>query len=290
MVHGNPPFNALYAFVVTAKHLNLTYAAKELFVTQGAVSRQIASLESYLGFNVFFRHARGLTLTSKGAEILPSIEMAFQQISSTTKHAMKSSDEIKLKASTCSMRWLVPHLIKLQHNYPELHVALTTSTEHGVDFATEDFDAAIIYTENRSSSDDRIKLFDEVLVPVLAPSLIENTEQFDINRYTFLHPTKDQTDWLLWKEKNAQNMVTMKKNQHFETMDLAISAAIQGFGITVADFNLVEEDIRMNRLYQPMNLSVPTGASYCLKLKSPQATTPAIEILIEVLTGDNRPS
>ena len=296
MAHGTPPFNALYAFIVTAKHLNLTHAAKELFVTQGAVSRQIASLESYLGFKVFFRHARGLTLTAKGTEILPDIETAFQQLLNTTKQAMKSTDEIKLKAPTCSMRWLVPHLVRLQDDYPELHVALTTTTEHDVDFAAEDFDAAIVYTENATSCTESasaageltIKLFDEVLCPVLAPSLIESNEPFNINRYTFLHPTKDQKDWLLWIEKTEQHKIVMKKNQYFETMDLAISAAIQGLGITVADINLVKEDIRMHRLQQAMSYREPTGASYYLKLKAPQATTPAIETFIKVLTSNTQ--
>ncbi|WP_435236742.1 hypothetical protein ACR30L_03920 [Psychromonas sp. PT13] len=91
----------------------------------------------------------------------------------------------------------------------------------------KNFDAAIIYSKDATSSAESaiaaseltIKLFDEVLVPVLAPSLIKSNEQFDISRYTFLHPTKDQKDWRLWIEKTEQHKMTMKKNQYFETMD-----------------------------------------------------------------------
>lgn len=53
------PLNAIDAFLVTARHLNLTHAAKELCLTQGAVSRKIASLETWFGFPLFERHARG---------------------------------------------------------------------------------------------------------------------------------------------------------------------------------------------------------------------------------------
>ena len=70
MSKRTPPFNALHAFVVTARHLNLTRAADELCVTQGAVSRQIATLEAYLGFSLFQRHARGYTPTEAGEEVL----------------------------------------------------------------------------------------------------------------------------------------------------------------------------------------------------------------------------
>ena len=54
------PFHAVETFLVTARHLNLTHAARELCLTQGAVSRQIAALESWFGFPLFVRHARGL--------------------------------------------------------------------------------------------------------------------------------------------------------------------------------------------------------------------------------------
>ena len=73
----HPPFNALYAFMVTARHLNLTKAADELCVTQGAVSRQIANLEAHLGCQLFHRHARGLHLAAAGEALLPDISYNF---------------------------------------------------------------------------------------------------------------------------------------------------------------------------------------------------------------------
>ena len=51
------PLNAIDAFLVTARHLNLTHAAAELCLTQGAVSRKIASLEAWFGFPLFERPA-----------------------------------------------------------------------------------------------------------------------------------------------------------------------------------------------------------------------------------------
>ncbi|WP_128086690.1 LysR family transcriptional regulator, partial [Pantoea deleyi] len=65
------PLNAIHAFLVTARHLNLTHAARELCLTQGAVSRKITSLEQWLGVTLFDRHARGLRLTPQGAALLP---------------------------------------------------------------------------------------------------------------------------------------------------------------------------------------------------------------------------
>ena len=267
-----PPLNALHAFVVTARHLNLTRAAEELFVTQGAVSRQIATLEEYLGFALFHRHARGLKLTQQGCNLLPELQSAFDLLLHTTDKARRENMGIRLKAPTCAMRWLVPQLMKLEHEKPDLHISLTTTTDHGIDFKTENFDAAIIYTAETPSLRQAYRLFDEQISPVVAPHLAERlgfaSTEPDLAGFTFLHPTQDQRDWKLWLQANPQHAVAMRKNQHFDTMDLAISAAIQGFGIAMADVTLVAEDIRMHRLVQPFPQAVKTGAAYYLVHRS----------------------
>lgn len=58
-----PSLDVLKTFVVVAQRLNFTHAAQSLHLTQGAVSRQILGLEQHLGYPLFSRRARGLTLT-----------------------------------------------------------------------------------------------------------------------------------------------------------------------------------------------------------------------------------
>ncbi|MGR5488253.1 LysR family transcriptional regulator, partial [Vibrio alfacsensis] len=53
----------LHTFHVAAKVLSFTLAAKELHLTQGAVSHRIKVLEKSLGFNLFTRGTRKLGLT-----------------------------------------------------------------------------------------------------------------------------------------------------------------------------------------------------------------------------------
>lgn len=84
-------------------------------MTQGAVSRQIATLEAYLGFSLNFqRHARGLALTPQGQQYLPEVKTAFDLLLSATQKACRENAVIRLKAPTCAMRWLVPQLMKLE--------------------------------------------------------------------------------------------------------------------------------------------------------------------------------
>jgi LysR family glycine cleavage system transcriptional activator len=262
-----PPLNALHAFVVTARHLNFTRAAEELFVTQGAVSRQIASLEAWLGFALFQRHARGLRLTPQGSQLLPDVREVFEQLFRVTDQ-VRESRSIRMKAPTCAMRWLVSHLMMLEQSRPDIHVALTTTIEHGVDFRHEDFDVAVVFAPHSAPTQHDGKLFDEVLSPVLAPHLLSAGQTTlmpeQLSRLTLLHPTQDQRDWKLWLKTQGISEQVMRRHQQFDTMDLAISAAIQGFGIAIADVTLVEEDLRRQRLVMPFSSTVKTGAAYYL--------------------------
>ncbi len=254
------PLNAVETFIVTARHLNLTHAAKELCLTQGAVSRKIASLESWFGFPLFERHARGLRLSSQGSALLPELQSAFEHLLNVAEQARTHQTVIRLKAPTCAMRWLVPRLLQVEREQPELQIALTTTTDHNVNFKTESCDAAIVFGTHISAGD---LLFEEALTPVMSPLRAGSV----LETLTFLHPTRDKTDWTLWLAKQPGPPPAMLKNQHFETMDLAITAAIQGLGIAIADETLVEEDVRAGRLMRPFDTSIKTGASYRLVLR-----------------------
>lgn len=254
------PHNAVDAFLITARHLNLTHAAKELCLTQGAVSRKIATLEAWFGFPLFERHARGLRLSSQGSALLPDLQSAFEQLLTVAEQARALQTVVRLKVPTCAMRWLIPRLLQVEREQPELQISLTATTDHTVNFKTESYDAAIVFGTHMNAGD---LLFEEALTPVVSPTRLGAA----LDTLTFLHPTRDKTDWSLWLTKQAGNAFVMQKNQHFDTMDLAITAAMQGLGVAIADETLVEEDIRAGRLARPYDTSVKTGASYRLVLR-----------------------
>lgn len=254
------PHNAVDAFLITARHLNLTHAAKELCLTQGAVSRKIATLEAWFGFPLFERHARGLRLSSQGSALLPDLQSAFEQLLTVAEQARALQTVVRLKVPTCAMRWLIPRLLQVEREQPELQISLTATTDHTVNFKTESYDAAIVFGTHMNAGD---LLFEEALTPVVSPTRLGAA----LDTLTFLHPTRDKTDWSLWLTKQAGTAFVMQKNQHFDTMDLAITAAMQGLGVAIADETLGEEDIRAGRLARPYDTSVKTGASYRLVLR-----------------------
>ncbi|KQR76563.1 LysR family transcriptional regulator [Burkholderia sp. Leaf177] len=267
-----PSLDVLKTFAVVAQRLNFTRAADLLNVTQGAVSRQISGLEAHLGYALFVRQPRGLALTPNGAMLLAPVQQALAQITEALERSGAQSGTLRVKCPTCAMRWILPRVIRLQNERPELVIEVTASVSHGVEFNAEQFDAAIVFGQPALKGVSAHHLFDEVLTPVCAPGLLKDSTQRtthaitpdDLADQTLLHPTRDRRDWLKWLAAYGYRGLPSAKAQHFDTLDLAISSAMQGLGVTIGDLSLIEEDLIAQRIVTPFSLCVPSGASYYL--------------------------
>lgn len=125
-----PPLNALRAFESAARLQNLTRAAEELHVTQGAVSQQIKLLEEYLGTPLFLRHARGLELSDSAKAYLPVLTEAFGNVLASTNELFMTEYKpvVKVKCGTSfAQRWLIRKLPRFFQQYPEYRVRLITA-------------------------------------------------------------------------------------------------------------------------------------------------------------------
>ncbi|NWB94717.1 LysR family transcriptional regulator [Pseudomonas gingeri] len=263
-----PPLPALHTFLITAQCCNFTRAAEQLHITQGAVSRQIAGLEQHLGYALFQRQARGLSLTAQGRELFPRIQQVFRQLEDAVDQVGAQHPALKLKAPICMIRWLLPRLLQWRKERPEVPVELTTSLQHGVDFRREDFDVAVIYGAPPGPSVTAHHLFDEQLTPVCSAQLkngaIALERVADLEQHTLLHPTLDQQDWQTWLDAAGVRLGNIGKGQHLETMDVAMSLASQGNGVAIGDWALIGEDLNAGRLVMPFDLRVRTGQAYYL--------------------------
>ena len=278
-----PPLPALHTFLVTAQCCNFTRAAQLLHITQGAVSRQIAGLEDHLGYPLFLRQARGLSLTREGQDWLPRVQQVFTLIEEGVQQVGARSTTLQLKAPTCVMRWLLPRLMEWQALRPDVPVELTTTVQHGVDFRREVFDAAVVYGARPNHGLQTLKLFDEQLTPVCAPQLLNGAlplqQVADLDLHMLLHPTRDQRDWHAWFDAAGASLPRQGKGQHFETLDMAMSMASQGTGVAIGDWSLIADDLRCGRLVAPFPLKVSTGQAYYLVRPQGSASAALLELL-----------
>ena len=102
-----PPLDTLRAFEAVARTGSFSAAAEALNLTHGAVSRQIAKLEHWLGLRVFLRQARGVTLTPEGQRLLQRTQEAFALIADTSERwrEARGASVVRVSAprSVCSL-------------------------------------------------------------------------------------------------------------------------------------------------------------------------------------------
>ncbi|MGO4329086.1 transcriptional regulator GcvA [Cupriavidus sp. 2TAF22] len=262
-----PPLNAIRAFEATARHLSMTQAASELSVTPGAVSRQIRTLESFLGMPLLYRGHREITLTREGAEYFKAMSKVVEQIRDATRRVRGTSERKQLKVrayTTFAMRWLIPRLSSFHGKHPKIEVLLTASLEP-VDFRKEDLDFAIRLGDGRWPDVDCERLVANILVPVCSPALLEKSasklkKPADLAAFVLLHSIARPDDWQVWLQKaRAAGKVDAHSGLTYQSSAMAYSAALEGHGVAIAQQFLVEDDLAAGKLVRPFAQSVDMG-------------------------------
>ena len=113
MARRLPPAQALHAFEAAARHMSFTEAARELGVTQAAISQRIRLLEHRLGQPLFLRHPRGLELTDAGRALVPAVHDAFERLTSGIAEVFGAPADAPLTVRMTpgfAAHWLAPRL------------------------------------------------------------------------------------------------------------------------------------------------------------------------------------
>lgn len=265
-----PPMNALRAFETAARLGSMTRAARELGVTQGAVSRQVTNLERFLGIELFRRDHREITLTAHGETYFAILRDLFSRLNAGHSRFMQALEHKVLKVMlppTFAMRWFVPRLHRLHAQYPSLSVQITTSHQL-VDFSVDDADVAIWSTEETVKGMGMVPLFGEVIVPVCSPRLLKEgpplREPSDLRRHVLLYSLQRPEDWQQWLSAHNVGEVGDESSIGFEHSGLAYQAAVDSAGVAIAQTRLAQDDIEAGRLVVPFNLLARSNRTYYL--------------------------
>lgn len=124
------PLLALRAFAEVGRHGSIKHAAAALGVTSGAVSQQIRHLEARVGLPLFVRSRLRMELTEAGAQVYPTLLMAFDQIEQALHLLEASRARRTLTISTVpsfAASWLVPRLGRFNARHADIEVRVEAS-------------------------------------------------------------------------------------------------------------------------------------------------------------------
>lgn len=123
---------SLEYFLVVVKHLNISKAAKELFISQPALSKQISQLEAELGVSLFDRTKHSLKLTHAGEVLLSETNELFKKQDELRQRVRAagnvSEDALRLCHMPGALNYHVADILaQFQEKYPEIRLNLIGS-------------------------------------------------------------------------------------------------------------------------------------------------------------------
>ncbi len=270
MTRRLPPLNALRAFDVAARTMNFTQAARELYVSQGAVSRHVAQLEAFLGTRLFHRNHRELRLTTEGMRYAEAIRAAFDGVDEATRSLLQADRPQPLRIRlfpTVAIKWLVPRLGRFHARHPDIDVQITT-TASPVRFDAEDVDFTIQMQHIPQPGVRYDKLFGIELLPVCCSAFLKRLSNLrgpeDLLQHALLHSMQRPHDWRRWFEAAGVTPNAIRDGLTFGNSALAYQAAMDGSGIAIAHRALVRDDMAAGRLVAASQISVALDEAYYL--------------------------
>ncbi|MCA9605443.1 MAG: transcriptional regulator GcvA [Myxococcales bacterium] len=278
-----PSLPGLEAFDAVARLGSFTRAARELHVTQSAVSHRLRALEAQVGCALFVRHGRRVELTPEGRALAASTHEAFARLREGLE-ALERERRGGVLTISCSpsfaIRWLVPRLPRFAAAHPEIRVRLDADDRLAVP-GEAGIDACLRYGAGRYAGARHTRLATEHIAPVCSPGLLERGPRLqtpsDLRHHVLLHDEvlrhhPGRVGWTRWLEAAGARDVDPEAGPRFSHAHMALEAAIAGQGVALGRTTLVARDLEEGRLVRPFDLELPSALSYWLL--TPKGTRP----------------
>lgn len=143
---------AIDAFLATARHLNFTRAAQELYTTQPTISRQISALEGEWGFPLFIRSNKEVALTPEGAVMLDACRQMEAVLADglaraeAMRMAQTGTLRVGLLSTVDEQRTLLPMLTYFEDAYPNIEVTVEKASYSRLREGLERDELDVIFT------------------------------------------------------------------------------------------------------------------------------------------------
>jgi DNA-binding transcriptional LysR family regulator len=264
-----PNMGALLAFEAAARHESFTHAAKELFLTESAISRQIATLESNLGVRLFVRARQRVMLTRAGriygTQVRRSLEQLDRDTLSIIAHGSGGGYLELAVLPTFASQWLIPRIKHFYDCTPDVRVNMGVRTET-FSFADSHFEAAIHYGKPTWPGTAADYLFGEEVVPVCKASLLDQPigKAHELLAYPLLHSTTRPDGWTQWFADLGVEDASTMHGVRYELHTMAINAAAAGLGIALVPKFFVNGQLGQLGLIVPFEATTKVDSAYYL--------------------------
>ncbi|MBO7335568.1 MAG: LysR family transcriptional regulator, partial [Lachnospiraceae bacterium] len=256
--------NLYHIFYTVAQHKNISGAAKELFISQPAISKAISKLENNLDTRLFVRSSRGVSLTPEGEILYGQVENAFKSIQIGEEQLKKMNElgvtNLSIGVSTTLCKYaLLPFLKDFVRDNPHIKVNISCQSSYETIAALErgSIDIGLVGIPQHTGSLSYVPIREIQDTFITTQTYLKN---FRI-REGFSNDTvlSNATFMMLNKENLSRKYVDMYLSSHqiemrniieVDSMDLLIDFARIDLGIACVIREFVEEDLKQGTLVE----------------------------------------
>ena len=259
----NQNLSSYWIFYTVANAGNISKAAKELYISQPAISKSIQKLEENLNCKLFSRSSRGVVLTDEGKLLYDHVSSAFETLTLGEEKLKRSIElgvgHLKIGVSSTLCKYmLLPYLKDFTKRYPHINISIVCqSTNESLQMLEENkIDIGLIgKPENlKNIHFDFLEEIEDIFVA--AKDYLRNLKARGIQKDHIL-----QSSTLMLLDKNnmtrqyiddylQENQIIIKDSIDISDMDLLIDFARIGVGVACVIKNFVREDLENGTLVE----------------------------------------
>lgn len=282
---SSPPLRGLSGLIdfdCAARLGSFRLAGAELHKTPAAVSQQIKQLEQALGFALFVRHARHVSITEKGRELAGTVARLLAELNRQITALQQDGDDEALLRITSThsfaMKWLVPRLHRFSACHPSIDLRVEAS-DQPVDLDGSGVHVALRYV--RVKPGDEAPLYREQQVVVYGPQLPLGRRASSppnlatLARQPLLYEGTPEA-WLRVLDANGVRVRHPDFARSYSHAGLLVQAAAAGQGVAVAPYSLAYEDLLRGRLLRCDCEPLPSAYGYRLLVAAGLAGAPKV--------------
>ena len=285
----------LLAFLAVARERSFTRAAKQLGVSQSALSQTVSALEARLGVRLLNRTTRSVTPTQAGERLLVSIGPKFEEmdveLAALGELRERPAGNLRITATEhAAESILIPALSRIVPRYPDIKVEVVI--DYGLaNIVAERYDAGIRPGELVAKDMIAVRVGPDVRMAVVGtPSYFTGRRKprtpqdlTDHNCLNLRLPTHGGLyAWEFEKDKRAVN-VRVDGQLVFNGAGALLNAALNGLGLAYLMETYVQPHIAAGRLARVLSDWCPPFSGYHLYYPSRRQTSPAFAVLVDAL-------
>ncbi|WP_044562693.1 LysR substrate-binding domain-containing protein [Azospirillum sp. B4] len=291
-----PPLNALRVFEVAARTGSYAEAGTELGLTHGAVSRQIAALEMWLGQRLFVRTGRRMVATAAARAFAAEVSLSFDRMVAAAETCGRPAVRHILRVNaptTFAMRWLIPRLERFHAGHPEVEVTVTTATTVH-DELRGGFDLAIrrgLAAREAWPQYQAVPFLVEADTLIISPALFQRLPLHtpaDVAHHVLLGSETRPGDWADWLERAGVPHRPDQRRRVFDHFFVTLQAVADGFGIGIGPFPVLQGDLEAGRILTPFPALRVPRTGYVALIPFDAHKSPALTRLVDWLVAEGK--